>query len=148
MMLVQEHLIDSIAPFVDVVNPSWIAGAKAGLEDESAMSRSRDWEEFLASLYLLIEVMPEVGPAEPGTAPSGGSLYEALGGYVSVAGEITANGLAFKVPLIRQRSVRSLFPGMALICSGHRVTVPSTEMQSFLNLVPLRGPIESQVEVP
>lgn len=146
-MLVQEHLIDLFSPFAEMLNPAWIAGAKAGLEEESAMSRPQDWEEFLTSLYLMIDVMPEITAAEPGTAPSGGSLYEALGGYISVAGNMTEDGLTFTVPLIRQRAILSLFPGMRLLQLGNKISVPASEMRSFLNLVPLRGPIESDVEV-
>jgi hypothetical protein len=146
-MLTQEHLNDLVAPYDEFVDPSWIAGAKAGLEDESVANRSREWEQFLTSLHIMIEVMPDIDSAEPGTAPSEGSLYEALGGFVSVTGKVTEQGLVFNVPLIRQRSVTSLFPGMTLLATGKEMTIPWSELASFLNLVPVRGPIESEMEV-
>lgn len=144
-MYVQEHLNRSMNGTDERIDPAWIAGAKAGVSEVPNRARKPHWREFFDSLENLFRFMIDLQPAEPGTSPQDGSLYETLGGYVSVAGRMTPEGLLFTLPPIRQKTVASLFPGMKLYRTGKDVLVPKNELDSFSRLVPLRGPIEEVV---
>lgn len=144
-MYIQDYLQNSTKNMNELPDPAWIAGAKAGINEAFHREARPDWRDFFESLEDLFEFMLEVQPAEPGTTPKDGSLYETLGGYVSVVGEITSQGLRFSLPPIRQQAVVSLFPGMDLYRNGKEVLIPRKELDSFKKLVPLRGPIEEMV---
>jgi hypothetical protein len=94
----------------------------------------------------MIGLVGDVKAAEPGTAPQDGdghvgSAYDALGGYVSVTGEVTPEGLYFRVPLARQEEVIGLLKGLTLMRSHGEIVVPTFDLPAFLRLVPLEGPI-------
>ncbi|KXH77154.1 MAG: hypothetical protein AM326_05660 [Candidatus Thorarchaeota archaeon SMTZ-45] len=144
-MYVQEHLTGDMIGFEEHPDPAWIAGAKSGMTEALYRARSSGWREFFDSLETLFRHMIEVPPAEPGTSTQNGSLYETLGGYVSVVGTMTSEGLTFSVPPIRQQVVASLFAGMQLYRNGKELLVPHSELDIFSRLVPLRGPIELEV---
>jgi hypothetical protein len=145
MMYIQGYLQSGINGIDELPDPAWVAGAKAGLNEAFYRVTKTDWRDFFESLEDLFRFMLEVQPAEPGTTPKDGSLYETLGGYVSVVGRVTSQGLSFSLPPIRQQAVVSLFPGMDLYRNGKEVLVPHEELDSFKKLVPLRGPIEEMV---
>ena len=144
-MYIQEYLQNSTNIIDELPDPAWIAGAKAGINEIFHREARPDWRNFFESLEDLFKFMLEVPPAEPGTTPEDGSLYETLGGYVSVVGEMTSQGLSFSLPPIRQQAVVSLFPGMELYRDGKEILIPRRELDSFKKLVPLRGPIEEMV---
>ncbi|MHA2179384.1 MAG: hypothetical protein ACXAAK_13645 [Candidatus Thorarchaeota archaeon] len=146
-MFTKEYLSRGIQSHTNNLNPSWVAGAKAGISKILSRLRLRDWKEFLESLEYQFKFMMDVLPAEPGTSPEGGSLYESLGGYVSVAGRMTDNGLMFSVPARRQHIIASLFPGMEMYKTGKDVLIPNSELDSFMRLVPLKGPLEDRMVV-
>ncbi len=145
MMYVQEYLTSDMTGFEECPNPAWVAGAKAGISGALDRARSSGWREFFDVLETLFRSMMEVRPAEPGTSPQDGSMYETLGGYVSVVGQMTTEGLRFTVPPIRQQAVASLFPGMQLYRTGKEVLVPQSELDIFSRLVPIRGPLEMEM---
>lgn len=144
-MYIQEYLQISTNSMDELPDPAWIAGAKAGINEVIHREARHDWRDFLESLENLFKFMLEIQPAEPGTSPKDGSLYETLGGYVSVVGVITSQGLSFSLPPIRQQAVASLFPGMNLYRNGKEILIPRKELDSFKKLVPLRGPIDEVV---
>jgi len=144
-MYIQEYLASDMIGFEEYADPAWVAGAKAGISEALDRARSSGWREFFDVLETLFRSMMEVRPAEPGTTPQDGSMYETLGGYVSVVGQLTAEGLRFTVPLIRQQAVVSLFPGMQLYRTDKDLLVPLSELDIFSRLVPIRGPLESEV---
>ena len=144
-MYTQEYLQSNITAMDELPDPAWVAGAKAGFSTVFYRGIKSDWREFFQSLEDLFRFMLEVQPAEPGTTPKDGSLYETLGGYVSVVGRVSSHGLSFPLPPIRQHTVVSLFPGMDLYRYGKEVFVPHKEIESFKKLVPLRGPIEEMI---
>jgi hypothetical protein len=146
-VLVQEYVVWTMGPSYDVFDQAWLAGAKAGIAQREHGAGDAEWADFIEGLRLMMERLPEVEPAEPGTAPAEGSLYEALGGYVSLAGELEADGLSFSVPLIRQRMVLSLFPAMNIIAGRGRVVIPHGELPRFNKLVPIRGPLQERIGV-
>ena len=130
---------------------SWLAGAAAGLQVTGNRSPSWLWEEFYDDIFQMIRLVGDVEPAEPGTAPQDGdghigSAYDALGGYVSVTGEVTPEGLYFRVPLARQEEVLHLLNGITLLRSHGEIVIPTYDLPVFLRLVPLEGPIAEWLE--
>ncbi|MHA2379613.1 MAG: hypothetical protein ACXADS_10060 [Candidatus Thorarchaeota archaeon] len=146
-MFTKEYLTMRMNGYTDTFDPAWVAGAKAGISKVVKRVRLRRWREFLDTLEDLFSFMMEVRPAEPGTSPDDGSLYESLGGYVSVAGRMTDEGLRFSVPPRRLKKIASLFPGMEMYRTGKEVLIPNGELESFNRLVPLRGPLEDRMGV-
>lgn len=146
-MLSQEYVVGNSSPASDMIETVWLAGAKAGLSQTREGPVDTQWLDFLETLTIAIEGVYGLKAAEPGTAPYDGSLYEALGGYVSVSGVMGFGGLSFPVPIIRQKDVLSLFPGMEVRAVGSDVVVASEELQRFCRLVPIKGPLENNLEV-
>jgi len=133
------------APF-SMPQIAWLAGAAAGLRIAANRSPSWLWESFYDDIYQMIGLVGDVEAAEPGTAPRDGdghvgSAYDALGGYVSITGEVTPEGLYFRVPLARQEEVIGLLKGLTLLRSHGEIVVPNYDLPAFLRLVPLEGPI-------
>ena len=127
-------------------NVAWLAGAVAGLKVTSNRSPSWLWEDFYEDIFQMIRLVGHVKAAEPGTSPRDGdglvgSAYDALGGYISVTGEVTPEGLYFRVPLARQEKVIGLLKGFTLLRSHGEIVVPTYELPAFLRLIPLEGPI-------
>jgi len=130
---------------------SWLAGAAAGLQVAENRSPSWLWEEFYDDIFQMIRLVGDVEAADPGTAPRDGdglvgSAYDALGGYISVTGEVTPEGLYFRVPLARQREVTQLLNGLTLLRSNGEIVIPMSDLPAFLRLVPLEGPIAEWLE--
>ncbi len=146
-MFTQEYLSREMNYYSGTPDPAWVAGAKAGINEAVSRAIIADWREFYDSLETMFRSMMEVRPAEPGTTSKDGSLYETLGGYVSVTGRVTTAGLTFPVPARRQQTVASLFPGMQMYRTGKDVLIPHKELDSFKRLVPLRGPLEEKMGV-
>jgi len=64
---------------------------------------------------------------------------------VSVAGEMTPEGLFFKVPVARQEQVLELLKGLTLFRSHGEILVPMYDIPAFTRLVPLEGPVAEQI---
>lgn len=147
-----DDFIQSIprAPFT-MPQIAWLAGAAAGLRVAENRSPSWLWEEFYDDIFQMIRFVGDVVPADPGTAPQDGdglvgSAYDALGGYISVTGEVTPEGLYFRVPLARQEEVIQLLNGLTLLRSHGEIVIPLFDLPAFLRLVPLEGPVSEQLE--
>ena len=79
---------------------AWLSGAKAGMNELNGLKKDWRWEEFFNEIQELIEYS-HVKPAKPGEEPfinenQKGSALDALGGYVSIAGDVTPEGLLLK----------------------------------------------------
>lgn len=141
------------APRVPLSMPqvAWLAGAAAGLKIAPNRSPSWLWEDFFDDIYQMIRVAGDVEAAEPGTSPKYGdgqigSAYDTLGGYVSVTGEVTPEGLYFRVPLSRQEDVLNLLKGLTLMRSHGEIVIPNFDLPAFLRMVPLEGPVSEWLE--
>ena len=131
---------------------SWLSGAAAGLQIMGPRTPGWLWSDFIRDIYDMIRMIGEVLPAEPGTAPNYGdglvgSAFDALGGYISIVGEICPEGLYFRVPLARQEQVARLLNGFMLFRSDGEIVVPLHDLPAFMRLVPLEGPVAEQLEV-
>ena len=139
----------SPAPY-SLPQASWLAGAAAGLHILEPRTPRWMWEDFISDVYEMMRLIGNVEPAEPGTSPEYGdgtigSAYDALGGYVSVAGELTPEGLFFRVPVARQEQVLELLKGLTLFRSHGEILVPQYDLPAFTRLVPLEGPVAEQI---
>jgi hypothetical protein len=146
-----DDIIHSVTPTpYSLPVASWLAGAAAGLQILSPRTPNWMWEGFISDVYEMISLLGNVEPAEPGSSPKYGdgqigSAYDALGGYCSLAGEMTPEGFFFRVPVARQEQVLELLNGLTLFRSHGEILVPLYDLPAFTRLVPLEGPIAEQV---
>ncbi len=129
---------------------SWLAGAAAGLKILEPRTPKWLWEGFIADVYAMMDLIGDVKPAEPGIAPDYGdgqigSPYDALGGYISVAGELCPEGLYFRVPVARQEQVLELLKGLTLFRAHGEILVRNYDLPAFTRLVPIEGPVAEQL---
>lgn len=136
---------------LSIPHAAWLAGAAAGLKITPKRSPSWLWEDFYADIGQMIRIAGDVEAAEPGTSPKHGdgqigSAYDALGGFVSVTGEVTPEGLYFRVPLSRQEDVLNLLKGLTMVRSHGEIVIPIFDLPAFLRMVPLEGPVSEWLE--
>ena len=151
-MMVDDIILGIARDPYSLPHASWLAGAAAGLQILKPRTPKCEWEGFISDVYDMMSQIGNVIPAEPGTAPDYGdgqigSAYDALGGYVSVAGEVCPEGLFFRVPIARQEQVLALLNDLTLFRSHGEILVPTYDLPAFTRLVPLDGPIADQVEM-
>jgi hypothetical protein len=130
---------------------SWLSGALAGLRFLGGRGPEWLWKDFVNDVYEMIRLIGDIEPAEPGTAPKYGdglvgSAFDALGGYVSIVGEICPEGLYFRVPIARQEDLVRLLKGLTLVRSHGDILVPSYDLPAFTRLVHLEGPVADELE--
>jgi hypothetical protein len=131
---------------------SWLSGALAGLKRNGIRSPEWLWKDFVNDIYDMIRFIGGIEPAEPGTAPKYGdglvgSAFDALGGYVSIVGEVCPEGFYFRVPLTRQEELAQLLKGLTLFRSHGDILVPIYDLPAFTRLVPLEGPVADELEL-
>jgi hypothetical protein len=151
-MMVDDIILGISRDPYSIPEASWLAGAAAGLQILKPRTPKWQWEGFIADVYDMMNLIGDVEPAEPGTAPKYGdgrvgSAYDTLGGYVSVAGEVCPEGLYFRVPIARQEQVLELLKDITLFRSHGEILVPTYDLPAFTRLVPLDGPVAEQVEL-
>ena len=131
---------------------SWLAGAVAGLQIIGSRTPEWLWQDFIQDIYDMVRMIGAITPAEPGTNPVHGdgligSAFDALGGYVSVVGEMCPEELYFRVPITRQEDIARLLKGLTLFRSHGDIVIPHYDLPAFTRLVPLEGPVAEQVEL-
>jgi len=124
----------------------WVAGAIAGIRAGSRQELDWEWDNFIGDVYEAAEELGGIEVAEPGAClvDSDGhacSCYDTLGGYISTAGGVCSEGLLVRLPSARLECVAGLLPGFMLARAKGGLLIPRYELTSFLNLVPVRGPI-------
>ncbi len=133
----------------DWVDPAWVAGAAAGLAVVGDRAPSWLWSAFIEDVHVMIEMLDGVEPGSPGEIPedSDGSIasaLESLGGYVSFTGLVRAEGLFFRLLADRVEEVQGLLQGMGVQEKGG-LLIPKEDLETFLMLVRLDGPIADQI---
>lgn len=133
----------------DWVDPAWVAGAAAGLAVVGDRVPTWLWSAFIEDVHVMIEMLDGVEPSAPGEIPEEGdgsmaSALESLGGYVSLTGVVRREGLFFRLLADRVEEVQGLLQGMGLPEKGGFL-IPREDLESFLMLVRLGGPIADQV---
>jgi hypothetical protein len=130
---------------------AWLAGAAAGLQIARNRTPNWLWSEFYEDILQMIRLAGDIEPVRPGEPPGDGdgllgSAYDALGGYISVTGEVTPEGLYFRVPLANQEEVLHLLKGLTLMRSHGEIVIPTFDLPAFLSLVHLEGPVSEWLE--
>lgn len=130
---------------------AWLAGAAAGLQIAGNRTPNWLWKDFYDDIIQMIRLVGNVEPAKPGAVPPDGdgligSAYDALGGYISVIGEVTPEGLYFRVPLASQEEILQLLRGLTLMRSQGEIIIPTFDLPAFLRLVHLEGPVSEWLE--
>ena len=150
-MLTSQELKNIQVLGFETLNSSWLAGAKAALEFQQNRT-DWQWSEFKKDIEELVE-LSGIFPAKPGEEPvldesHTGSAFDALGGYVSLAGDVTPSGLSFPARLHQLEKIKYLFSGLYLKwdSSTRRIVIPHYDLAPFLKLVPIRGPIAAWLE--
>jgi hypothetical protein len=137
-------------PF-NIPRVSWLSGAAAGIRIGGKRSPGWLWDAFFNDVAEMIQLVGDVEPVVPGYAPDEGdgligSAFDALGGYISVTGEITPEGLYFRVPVRCQKHVKELLNGITIHRSDGEIIVPDYDMPAFLRLIPIEGPLAEWLE--
>lgn len=135
---------------MEIMGPSWIAGAVTGIRASTRRESDWIWDRFIEELYDAAERLGDIQPAEPATSLAdeygfAGSAYDTLGGYVSTAGEVRSQGLYFSVSPEQLENVIRLLPDFTVLRAKGGLIVPRYELGSFLNLVPVNGPLLDQL---
>jgi len=144
-MLTDDMQLAHRHPYSTRPDLAWLSGALAAV-GEKAESSDWSWNSFLEDVLDMIRNTGEITPCEPGIAPEGESGYDVLGGYVSVSGRMTEDGLRFRVPLGRQEKLLQMFGSLVLLKGQRTFVVPKHDLARFTRLVPLRGPITEKLE--
>lgn len=136
---------------VGIMQPSWIAGAVAGINASEKRNPDWIWDRFIEELYDTVERLGGIQPADPASSLADeygfvGSAYDTLGGYVSTAGEVHPKGLYFRVSPEHYDNIMKLLPDFVLLRTKGGLIVPHYEIRSFLNLVPVNGPLLDHLE--
>jgi hypothetical protein len=124
---------------------AWLAGAKAGLVQRGHETPDWPWLHFLDGVQTMVGALQGLKPLEPGDEPEDGSVYDSLGGYVSVTGHRTDVGLIFPVSRRRAAVLASMLPGIDMVWAAGHLVVQGASVGAFERLVPLSGPIVKEV---
>jgi len=151
-MMIDDNIHDAPRTPYSLPQEAWVSGAMAGLKILEPRTPKHLWEDFISDVFEMIRIMGDVVPTEPGTAPKYGdgrigSAYDALGGYVSVAGEVCPEGLFFRVPVAHLEQVLELLKDLTLFRSHGEILVRHYDIPAFTRLVPLEGPVAEQLEL-
>lgn len=151
-MMIDDVIYSTPREAYNLPHASWLAGAAKGLQLIGSRTPTWLWDDFIADILAMIELLGDLEPAEPGTAPIYGdgligSAFDSLGGYVSVVGEICPEGLYFRVPVARQEDITQLLKGLTVYKSQGEIIIPLEDLPAFTRLVPLDGPIAELVEL-
>ncbi len=129
----------------DFIDPDWLAGAVTGMQISGKRSPSWLWDPFLEDIEYMCDMLGGIGPICIESMNGVISIYDTLGGYVSVTGTLAPEGLWFRVTPEAQIEIRHWLSGIELVCSGNDLLVPLISFETFLRLVPIRGPIEDHL---
>lgn len=150
--MIDDVILSMPREMYSIPQASWLSGALAGLRIIGPRSPEWLWKDFVEDIYDMIHTIGNLEPAEPGTAPTYGdgligSAFDALGGYVSIVGEICPEGLYFRVPVSRQEDITRLLKGLTMFRSHGDILIPVYDLPAFTRLVPLEGPVAEQAEL-
>ncbi|MGY5875761.1 MAG: hypothetical protein RTU30_08445 [Candidatus Thorarchaeota archaeon] len=145
-MLVDDKMIVYSPMGNSLPDESWLSGALAGMR-VVGQKDTWDWQAFLNDVRDMAYDLDGIKATEPGNEPSdSGSIYDALGGFVSVSGVVSPKGLHVRVPLSKQAQLLESIPGMVMLRSREGLVVPNYELESFTRLVPIRGPLAEELD--
>ena len=124
---------------------AWLAGAKAGLATRGNDIPEWPWLHFLDGVQAVVSALQGLEAVGAGEERKCGSVYDSLGGYVSVTGQGTDLGFLFPVPRRSAAIIASRLPGIEMMWTAGHLLVQKESIGAFQRLVPLRGPIVEEV---
>jgi len=138
---------DRLSPgIIDIIDTAWIGGAIAGLEIPRGHDPAWEWAPFLEDILDITEMVWDVEPINPGEYPNTGSVLDSLGGYVSLTGQFCDHGIIFPVHSDVVPEIQSQLAGIKTRYLGGLMVIPPEEIDHFLGLVPIRGPLEERLQ--
>ncbi|MFW9953813.1 MAG: hypothetical protein ACFFD3_04595 [Candidatus Thorarchaeota archaeon] len=136
-----------ILPVVsDITDTTWLAGAIAGLGLPRYWEPEYLWAPFLSDVLDTADMLLDITPIAPGQTPEDGSVLDSLGGYISITGRVTEQGILFPISSPDASAVQLQLAGVRTVFLGGMIVIPPSEISRFMRLVPLRGPVETQVK--
>jgi hypothetical protein len=142
--------VDMCSPFLtnihQIIDYTWLGGAVAGLKLSGRFTNQQAWTPFIGDLVEVLDALGDVPEIAPGEVPQSGSPLDSLGGYISVMGDISMDGLSFPVPF---EVASAIMRQLACINTSHhngRIIISQTELESLSHLLHLRGPVAQQLQ--
>ena len=136
----------SLWRYFKLPDPDWVAGAVAGLRVVDRSTRQGwEWKSFLQDVEDMVELLGEVKPIWPGETPENGSLLDALGGFISVAGKVLSGELYFDIELKYREDVMMILS--SLKPQNHRLglLLSDTDELRASALLQLKGPLADRL---
>ncbi len=142
--------VDMCSPFLtnthQIIDYTWLGGAAAGLRLSGRCLDQQAWIPFIADLVEILDALGDVPEIAPGEVPQSGSPLDSLGGYISVMGDVSANGLSFPVSFDVVSTIVRQIAGIKTLHHQGRIIVPLSELESLSRLLHLRGPVAQQLQ--
>ena len=128
----------------DIPDMTWLGGALAGLKVYKHREPVWAWTQFMDDVRAM-QSLYDIETLDITQAPENGSLLDVLGGYVSVTGSISAEGLSFPIPFNTGDRIKQHLIGMDVTVHAYEMTIPLDELDAFTTLISLRGPVEEML---
>lgn len=142
--------VDMCSPYLtnghQIIDYTWLGGAAAALRLSGGRLDQQAWIPFIADLVDTLDVLGDVREIAPGEVPHSGSPLDSLGGYISVMGDISENGLSFAVSFDVVSTIVRQLAGIKTLHHHGRIIIPLSELESLSHLLHLRGPVAQQLQ--
>ncbi len=123
---------------------AWLIGAKTALAEMKHLKFSKEWMQFYSEVESFVNWWDDIDPISPENALLNrylqGSLFDYIGGYVSVAGTLTDIGIKLGIAGEYHSDLLMLLSDLVVI-NNDDVLVLFDALQGFLNLVTIIGPL-------
>ena len=145
MILSNEMYKDIGHGCLDIIDIDWLTGAVTGLYVAGRRSPSWQWDPFIEDVEYMSDLMGGVHPIDIQSMNGVQSIFDTLGGYISMTGTLDPEGIWFRCPPQLQVAVRHWLSGLEIVCSGNDVLIPNVSLRHFIKLISIRGPVEDQL---
>jgi hypothetical protein len=145
MILSNDMYKDVGKVFVDIIDLDWLTGAITGLHVSGWRSPSWQWDPFIEDIEYMSDMMGGVCPINMQSMKGVQSIFDTLGGYISMTGTLDREGVWFRANPKLQVAIRQWLSGLEVVCSGNDVLIPNVSLRQFIKLIPIRGPVEDQL---
>ena len=128
-------------PYSDIPDWEWLEGAVTGIQLFSKNEPDWLWQQFLDDIIQMQELY-DIKSSGLWDKREGNTLCNFLGGYVSVTGSVSGNGISFPIPNGTGDIFREVLCGLSLNIGQDKITVPLSELDVFSTIITLRGPVQ------
>ena len=149
MMTYNDQMLFQETPiYFESVNHSWLAGATDALSILPPSKRrmtDHEWQVFIQDIMMKSQECGIESVDSYSHNDMLSSLFDRLGGYVSIAGKNSDGGIRFRITPVYQ-DLLSLISSYGYEDEDDFV-VPTEMIERFLMMVPIRGPLTKEMEV-